>query len=195
KNNSLAGQKGVESVITSIFQSVTTRTAGFNTVDIGTLSSTILLIMIFLMFIGASSGSTGGGIKTSTFALIFLSAWSTIRGKQQLEMFRHTISFDLLNKALTIFLFASTFCLLGTIALSVTDPEINILSLVFEEVSAFATVGLSTGITADLSVVGKFILIITMFIGRTGPLTLAYSLSRRAASNNYTFPSAHFMVG
>ncbi|MBK5284251.1 MAG: ATPase, partial [Bacteroidia bacterium] len=80
KNNSLAGQTSVESVITSIFQSVTTRTTGFNTVDIGTLSNTILVIMIFLMFIGASSGSTGGGIKTSTFALIFISAWSTIRG-------------------------------------------------------------------------------------------------------------------
>lgn len=195
KNNTLAGQKGVESVITSIFQSVTTRTAGFNTVDIGALSSPVIIIMIFLMFIGASSGSTGGGIKTSTFALIFLSAWSTIRGKQQLEMFRHTISFDLLNKAFTIFLFASTFCLLGTILLSITDPEINILDLVFEEVSAFATVGLSTGITADLSVAGKYILIISMFIGRTGPLTLAYSLSRKVASNNYTFPSAHFMVG
>jgi Trk-type K+ transport system membrane component len=79
--------------------------------------------------------------------------------------------------------------------LSITDPDKNILSLVFEEVSAFGTVGLSTGITANLSVAGKWILIITMFIGRTGPLTLFYSLSRKTASNNYTFPSAHFMVG
>ena len=194
-NRTLTGMRGVEKIITSIFQSVTTRTAGFNTVDIGALSSTVLIIMIFLMFIGASSGSTGGGIKTSTFALIFLSAWTTMRGKQQLEMFRHTISFDLLNKAFTIFLFSATLVLVGSTFLSITDPEKNVLALVFEEVSAFGTVGLSTGITATVSVIGKYILILTMFIGRTGPLTLAYSLSRKPASNNYTFPSAHFMVG
>jgi Trk-type K+ transport system membrane component len=195
KNNTLAGQTTVEAVITSLFQSVTTRTAGYNTIDIGAVSKTVLVIMIFLMFIGASSGSTGGGIKTSTFALIFLSAWSTIRGKQQLEMFRHSISYDLLNKAFSIFLFAASLVLVGTTFLTLTDPGKDVLSLVFEEVSAFGTVGLSTGITADMSVAGKYILILTMFIGRTGPLTLAYSLSRKQASNNYKFPSAHFMVG
>ncbi len=184
-----------EKLMTSFFQSVTTRTAGFNTVDIGALSLPVLIFFIFLMFIGASTGSTGGGIKTSTFTLVLLSAYSTIRGKKNLELFKKRIPWELLNKAFSIFLFSGSFILTSLFFLTITDPDIPLKNLMFEEVSAFCTVGLSTGITGDLSLSGKFIIMTSMFIGRIGTLTLAIALGRRLKSNNYKYPKADLMVG
>lgn len=195
QENTLSGMKPVEAVITSLFQSVTTRTAGFNTLDIGLLGTPILIILIILMFIGASSGSTGGGIKTSTFFLMLYSAYATLRGEKKIEVGKKHISFDLLYKAFTILFFASSFVITGTIVLSITEPDINILQLVFEEVSAFATVGLSTGITENLSYAGKIVIIITMFIGRISTLTLFFSLSIPAKRFAHHYPEAHIMVG
>lgn len=195
ENNALSGQKTISATITSVFQSITCRTAGINTIDISILNQSTLIMMIFLMFIGASSGSTGGGIKTSTFSLILLSAYSTIRGKEQLEMYNHSISFDLLKKAFSILIFSLSFIFFGTLALAVTDPDKSVIRLAFEEVSAFSTVGLSTGITASMSFPGKIILILSMFIGRVGPLTLAFALSKKVSTTNYKYPDAHFMVG
>jgi len=191
----LAGKSGLGLWVTAIFQSVTTRTAGFNTVDISALGTPMVILFIFLMFIGASSGSTGGGIKTSTFVLIFLAVITTIRGKKNLELGRRSISFDLLNKAFTVFIFSATYILIGTFCLSILEPNIAILDLVFEEVSAFCTVGLSRGITADLSTPSKIILIISMYIGRIGTLTLAFALASRVDTNNYRYPKAHILVG
>ncbi len=195
KNNSVSDQKPMEQVITSIFQSVTCRTTGFNTVDVSLLHSSTLLLFIFLMFIGASSGSTGGGIKTSTFTLLFLSAFSTIRGKRNVEMYRHTIAWELLNKAYSILIFSATFIFTATFILTLTEPETEILQLMFEEVSAFSTVGLSTGITAGLSDAGKYIIILSMFVGRIGTLTIAVALSQKVKTINYKYPTAHVMVG
>jgi trk system potassium uptake protein len=195
RNNTLAGKRLVEAVITAIFQSITSRTAGFNTVDFAMVSAPMLIFFILLMFIGGSSGSTAGGIKTSTFTLLILSAYSTLRGKRKLELGRHSISFEMLNRAFLIFLFASGVIFIGVFILSISDPDIPILNLVFEEVSAFATVGLSTGITSTLSVTGKTVLMCSMFIGRVGILTLAFSLSKEVISRNYKYPSAHIMVG
>ncbi|MDQ3193015.1 MAG: ATPase [Bacteroidota bacterium] len=195
KNNTLEGKRLVESLITSLFQSVTARTAGFNTVDFAMVSTPMLIIFILLMFIGGSSGSTAGGIKTSTFTLLILSAYSTLRGKRSLELSHHSISYELLNRAFLIFLFASGIIFTGVFILTISDPHIPVLNLVFEEVSAFATVGLSTGITPTLSPVGKMVLMFSMFIGRVGILTLAFSLSKKVISRNYKYPSAHIMVG
>ena len=194
-NNVLAEQRFVPALITSIFQSVTTRTAGFNTVDVSILSSPTLIMFMFLMFIGGNSGSTAGGIKTSTFAIIVLSAYSTLRGKKNLEFGHNTISFELLNRAFFVFLFATSFILIMSFVLSITDPHVHILQLLFEEVSAFATVGLSTGITADLSIAGKYIIIISMFIGRIGPLSLGFALAMKVLTTKYSYPKAHLMVG
>lgn len=184
-------------LISSFFQSVTTRTAGFNTVDMGALTDTTLIFFIFLMFIGASSGSTGGGIKTSTFIIILTSAISTIRGKKQVSIGNRTISHELLFRAFTVFVFAATFNLVTIFVLSITESGngFDLVDLVFEQISAFATVGLSTGITADLTPVGKSIIILSMFIGRIGTLTLALAISSRVESNNYKYPNAHLLVG
>mgnify|MGYP003690934123 CR=1 FL=1 len=184
-----------ESIVSAFFQSVTTRTAGFNTVDFSQLAVPTLIFMVFLMFIGASSGSTGGGIKTSTFLLIANAAIATIRGKKNVELGKRSISTDLLGKAYSVFVFACTFNLIMIFVLSITDPNLSIIHLVFEQVSAFATVGLSAGITAKLSLAGKIVIISSMFIGRIGTLTLALALSTRVSSNSFKYPSAHIMIG
>jgi trk system potassium uptake protein TrkH len=191
----MEGRGSFQRVVISLFQSVTTRSGGFSTVDIEMLSTPTVVLFIFLMFIGGSSGSTGGGIKTSTFVLIFLAVITTIRGKKSLELGGRSISFDLLNKAFTIFIFSASYILVGTFFLTLFEPGKNVLDLVFEEVSAFCTVGLSRGITADLSAAGKFVLITSMFIGRVGTLTLAFALASRVETTSYRFPKAHILVG
>lgn len=193
-NNSMKGMQFAEKMITSLFQSITTRTAGFNTVDIGTLSPAILVLFMFLMFIGAAPGSTGGGIKTTAFALIGLGAYSTIRGKKKLEFLRHNINFELLNKAYSILLFAFSLIFFGTFALTITEPGKDVLALGFEQVSAVSTVGLSTGITSDLSVGGRIIIMLSMFIGRIGTLSIAFALSKKVSTVDYQYPTAHLHV-
>lgn len=195
KGNTLDGTDTFSALIISFFQSVTTRTAGFNTVDMSALAPSTLIFMIFLMFIGASSGSTGGGIKTSTFLIIVTSSIATIRGKKTIDMAGRTISNDLLFKAFSIFVFAATYNLVLIFLLSITEQGKDILDLVFEQVSAFATVGLSTGITASLSISGKWLIILSMFVGRIGTLTLALALSNRISTNNYKYPNAHLLIG
>lgn len=187
--------------IAALFQSVTTRTAGFNTVNIGLLSTPTLIVFLFLMFIGGSSSSTAGGIKTSTFTLLFVAAWSTIRGKKNVEFFQRNISFALMEKAYTILLFALACLVVSLFFLSITESalldsgQITIIDLIFEEVSAFSTVGLSTGVTPLLSDGGKSIIMLSMFIGRLGTLTLAFALSKRIISTKYKYPEAHLMIG
>jgi potassium uptake TrkH family protein len=182
-------------MITSLFHSMTARTAGFNTIDIGALSQPVLIFFIFLMFVGAAPGSTGGGIKTTTFAVILRSSIATIRGKKNVEAYHHTFSFSLIDRAYAIALFAIFLIFTSTLLLSFTEPHVPFLKLIFEEVSAFGTVGLSTGITPYLSDAGKAIITISMFVGRIGPLTLAVFLSKRIISTKYRYPDVNIMVG
>jgi trk system potassium uptake protein len=194
-DNTLTGMNILESLITSFFQSVTLRTAGFNTVDFTKLENPTMIMMMFLMFIGASPGSTGGGIKTITFLLIAVSVISTIRGKKIISIDKRTIPMETLFKAYSVITFAAAYIFLGVFILSITEPEQESIDLLFEQVSAFATVGLSTGVTPQLSVIGKTVIIATMFIGRVGTVTLAIALSRPVISNAYRYPDAHLMVG
>ena len=193
----LAGMTYGEKMLTSFFQSVTLRTAGFNTVDIGSLGLSTLLIFMVFMFIGGSSGSTAGGIKTSTFTLVFLNAWATIRGRDRVEFAKTTIPVELLNMAASVFLFSASSIFLGTILLSFTDGHLGLSRLAFEQISAFCTVGLSTGITPDLSTGGQIILMTSMLIGRVGTVTLAFALTSgtKKASKDYQYPKANVQVG
>ncbi|MCC9166222.1 TrkH family potassium uptake protein [Pontibacter harenae] len=193
--NTLAQLNFVEALITSFFQSVTTRTAGFNSVDISALNVPTLLMFIFLMFIGASPGSTGGGIKTTTFAVLLLAVGATIRNKRNLEIGHRTIPHSVAYKAFAVFTFAALINITFIFILSISDSQFDILKVAFEQVSAFATVGLSTGITAGLSDVGKIVIILSMYIGRVGTLTLALALSTRAPSTAYKYPETHLVVG
>jgi len=200
-NSTLSDLGTVEKFITSFFQSVTTRTAGFNTVDFSQLGIPILLVFLLLMFIGGSSSSTAGGIKTSTFTLLMVAAWSTIRGKRNTELFQKNLSYSLLEKAFSILLFSLACLLVSVFVLSITesaaleDGSIRFIDIIFEEVSAFSTVGLSTGITSQLSDPGRLVIIFSMFVGRIGTLTLAFALSKAIISKDYKYPDAHMMVG
>ena len=153
------------------------------------------------MFIGASSGSAGGGIRTSTFAIMWAAVISTIKGKKHTELFKRTISNELVMKAFAVFLFFVVGNIIGPFVLAISEADLlasgkyDFMDLVFEHVSAASTVGLSRGITPELSGVGKFVLIIAMFIGRVGTLTLAYLVGKAVISKNYKYPNGHTMVG
>ncbi|MFZ5554956.1 MAG: TrkH family potassium uptake protein [Bacteroidota bacterium] len=200
-DNTLKDKNTGEAIITSLFQSITTRTAGYNTVDIGALTMPVIIIFLFLMFVGASSGSTGGGIKTSTFAILWASTIATMREKKNVELFKRTILQDTVLKAFTVLLFFIVWNMVSIILLSVTETEIlhtpgrSIADIIFEQVSAFGTVGLSTGITPALTVEGKLIITFSMFMGKIGALTVAYLLGRKVISTNYKYPHADAVVG
>jgi len=194
-DNTLQGMNLMEALITSFFQSVVARTAGFNTVDISHITEGAAFMLIFLMFIGASPASTGGGIKTSTFLIIVLTAIATIREKGKVEIGKRTIPKDIIFRAFSIFAFAITFNFICLFVLILVEPNKKFMDLAFEQVSAFGTVGLTKGITPFLSHIGKITIVFTMFVGRVGLLTLAWALSRSVATTAYVYPNAHLTVG
>jgi trk system potassium uptake protein TrkH len=178
----------------SYFQSVTARTAGANTLDIGKMESGTLFLIVILMFIGASPASTGGGIKTSTAGVLAASIWAMITGKEDAQMFARRIPIQTIHKAFAVVFISAAVVVLVTLILSVTEnaPFINIL---FETTSAFGTVGLSTGITPSLSVIGKLLLSLTMFTGRVGPVTLALAIALRAQKAHIKYPEGKIIIG
>jgi Trk-type K+ transport system membrane component len=147
------------------------------------------------MFVGASPGSTGGGIKTTTFSVIIRSAISTIKGRKNVEIVKRTISSETIHKAYSIAMFSISLIFISTFMLSITEPDKNFINLLFEEISAFGTVGLSTGITSTLSYAGKVIIILTMYIGRIGTLTLALALTKRIIYTKYRYSEINVLVG
>lgn len=195
RNGVLEDKTHFEQLVIAFFQSVTARTAGFNSIDTGVLTNATLLLLIFLMFIGASPGSTGGGVKTSTFLILSWASWSTVRGLKHTSISKRTIAPGLISKVFTIFIFAAAFNLTMIFVLSITDSTFSVIDLAFEQVSAFTTTGLSTGITAHMTTAGKVILMVSMFIGRIGSLTLLLALSSKAVVTKYTYPKAHVFVG
>ncbi|MDO8943351.1 MAG: potassium transporter TrkG, partial [Desulfobacterales bacterium] len=190
-------------VLASLFQSITPRTAGFNTVDIGMLANETILLMITLMFIGASPGSTGGGVKTTSASLLFLIMWSRLRGHEEVNVFNRTIPRELLQRTISIILAAAlSVCFIMSILLLAADeggaPAASrhlFVEYIFETMSAFATVGLSMNITPSLNTPQKLAIILMMFAGRVGPLTLAFSLARISAKKSFTYAEEGVMVG
>ncbi len=187
--------------LVSLFQSVTARTAGFNTVEISKLEPATLFIIIMLMFIGASPGSTGGGIKTTTLAIFASIIRSRVSGRQSVGVFRFTIPEDKIGKALSVLAMAVVTVSVGLILLLVFHMDIAhvtanfFLSALFETVSAFATVGLSMGVTASLNPAGKIVVIILMFLGRVGLLTMAYVVTSRLRPITYRYADGRIMIG
>jgi trk system potassium uptake protein TrkH len=156
----------------AFFMSTSTRTAGYATYPMSSFTNAGLFVMIILMFIGASPGSTGGGIKTTTAFVMFRNAYSVSTNKH-CSAFKRSIPYDVIAKAFIISLMAISLVCLDTLFISAIEPDFTFIQVLFEVVSAFGTVGLSTGITPELSTVSKIILILTMYIGRLGPLTIA----------------------
>ena len=187
-----------------VFQSITPRTCGFNTVDIGGLTNATILLMLLLMFIGASPGSTGGGIKTTSAGLLVAMIFNRFKGSEEVvNIFNRSIPREILTRTLSI-TFAATFfiCLITAVLLVASDAHTNpistrhlFLEYLFESVSAFGTVGLSMGVTPSLNDMQKSAIILMMFAGRVGPLTLAFSLSFRRSGRELVYAEEAVMVG
>lgn len=194
--NSLNGYTLWQQIQISFFQSVTTRTAGFNTISLNALYPHTLYLMCLIMFIGASPGSTGGGIKTTTFAILFQSVKATLKGKDRVEFFDRTVPNQLVVRAVAIIVISLIVVSFFILLMMRIETEHSFLAIFFEVVSAFATVGLSLGITPALSVAGKISLIFLMFIGRIGPLTLALAIGQqRKTSGKMDYPKGRIMIG
>jgi Trk-type K+ transport system membrane component len=193
-NHTLAEHRGVfGKITTSFFGSVTARTAGFNTVDLADFSLPMIMIYLLLMLIGASPGSTGGGIKTTVAAVAFLNMKSVVLGRRRIEAFKTEIAMASVKRAFTIILLALLVLGLAVLLLSINDAEIGLLRLAFEAFAAFSTVGLSLGVTPDLSNFGKIVILAVMFIGRVGALTLLFAVVTKTDERPYKYPSEEIM--
>nr|WP_195573827.1 TrkH family potassium uptake protein [Paenibacillus sp. 1001270B_150601_E10] len=181
-------------VYASMFQSISTRSSGTSTVDISELRQVTQFFMIILMFIGGSPGSTGGGIKTTTFAILICAVIAMLRGQEDAVLFRTRLSKDQILKALTIIFLALIMVLSVSMLLAMTEDQ-PFLNILFDTTSAVATVGLTMGMTVELSDFGKLVFCLAMFIGRVGPLTLAYAMNRRSTRSRFRYPEGKIMIG
>ncbi|MFA5015748.1 MAG: TrkH family potassium uptake protein [Actinomycetota bacterium] len=181
-------------ILASFFQSITARTAGFNTMKISMLNPATIFILILLMFIGASPGGTGGGIKTTTFAAVAASGLSSIRGRSEVTLFKRKLPSSVVHRALIVTIVAAVLVIISTIGILAFE-KYSLKEVLFEVVSAFGTVGLSTGITPQLSLASKIILILTMFIGRIGIITLSLAIAIRGIVNKIAYPEETITIG
>jgi trk system potassium uptake protein TrkH len=202
-NNTLKSLKPGTSLLVCLFQSVTPRTCGFNTVDIAHLTNSAILLLMILMFIGASPGSTGGGVKTTSAALLFLMTWNRLKGHDEVNVFNRTIPKEVLTRTISIIiasafsvcLITSVLLLSGETALPPLESRRFFVEYVFEAISAFGTVGLSMGVTPALNELQKIAVTLMMFAGRVGPLTLAFSLAAVTSKGGITYAEETVMVG
>lgn len=192
-----------DAVISALFQSVTCRTAGFNTLDISHMTNVSLVIMLFLMFVGGSPGSCAGGVKITTLRVLTALTFSQLRGKSQVVIKKVAVSENAVKKALVLFLLAASIIFIAVFLLDFTEGgdkphdlvRGQFLEILFEAVSAFGTVGLSTGLTPKLSTAGRWVIICLMFIGRLGPLIFIAVLQRFQKIPYYRLPEEHPMIG
>ncbi|MBM7625010.1 trk system potassium uptake protein TrkH [Sporohalobacter salinus] len=181
-------------LLAAYFQGVTPRTAGFNTIPTGQLRNASLFFITILMFIGASPGSTGGGLKTTTIGALLAVVYNLVKGNEDIELFKRRLSQGIIYKALAVAIISLAWIALVITILTITE-EAEFLSILFETVSAYGTVGLSTGITGDLSQIGRIIISLTMFLGRVGPLTLAAAIGERAKRGQIRYPEEKLLIG
>jgi len=193
-NNLLAPHTGIGKVVTALFGATTPRTAGFNTVDMSALNFSTLMLIFLLMWIGASPASTGGGIKTSTFAIATLNFLSLAKGKTRIEVYRREISDISVRRAFAVISLSLFVIGSGIIAISVFDSDKDLKSIAFECFSAYSTVGLSIGITANLSSASKFVIILIMFIGRVSMLSILIAVIKKVKHKNYRYPTEEITI-
>lgn len=198
------GEKGLEychndcgGVLDSFFQSVTSRTAGFNTIDNAKLSDASKLWTIILMLIGGSPGSTAGGIKTITLVVIIMAAYATMRKRREVEIFKRSVRLSIVGRAVTVVVFFIFVFMVITFGLCITErnSDFELIDIMFEAASGLGTVGLSTGLTGSLTTGGKLFLVAAMLIGRLGPLTLLASLTFNLKVHKYNYPEESIVVG
>ena len=193
--NTLRTSSVLEKIFQSVFHSISGRTAGLTTVDFSQGTDLTILFYPFLMFVGGAAGSIAGGIKVATLAVIIATAISSIRGRPQAEAFGREIPHFQVHRALTIFALGMTMIFIISMVLTITEDNIPFLQLFFDTVSAFGTTGLSTGVPPLLSLSGKILFMLTMFVGRLGPLTLALALAPREEATVYRFIQERVKIG
>ena len=200
-NYALKNMPAKEKFLSCFFTAVTPRTAGFNVLPTGSLQAATKFLLMMLVFIGASPGSTGGGIKTVTAAVLLIGFFSMLKGRDRIFLFRRTVERDVFRRTVVVFALAMILIFSSTLLLMVTEKALSgnndyFLNLFFETTSAFGTCGLTTGATANLSTLGKLIIIITMFLGRVGPLTAVLAIAIRQKQRiDYCYPEEKIMVG
>ncbi len=192
--NTIGNMSSSEKIISSFFQSVVTRTAGFNSVDMASILDTTTFFMIILMFIGGSPGSTAGGAKTTTIATLIMTTISIVKGDRDVVIYKRTINEDIIKRSLAIVVVSMTLIIVVSTILTITEDFI-FLDVLFETTSAFATVGLTRGITPNLSSIGKFIIALTMYAGRVGPLTMAFAFANKNKAKKYRYAEGNIIVG
>ncbi len=190
----LGSLTGGAKIWSAFFTAATPRTAGFNVLPTDGLAAPTSFLVMILMFIGASPASTGGGIKTTTFGTLMITVLSVIRGSKDVNLFERRIPFPLVNKALAIIIISLSLVVLVTLVLLITE-DATFQEVLFEAISAFGTVGLSKGITPDLSEIGRGVVIVTMFVGRVGPLTLAFAFAKEARDSKIRYPEEKLLIG
>ncbi len=194
-NRMMANMRIDQALLVSLFQSITTRTAGYNTCDIGALQPATLFLMIILMFIGACPGGTGGGIKTTTPAVLWAVIRAGFKHREEAELYRRTIPVEVIQKAIMV-LCSSLLLVCGAAMLLAVFEQKDFLDVTFEVVSAFGTVGLSTGLTPELSDPGRILISLLMFIGRLGPLTTGFAfILRNVSPAKYSYAEERIMIG
>ena len=195
-NNTLKDIDGMgNKVFTTIFQVVTCRTSGFNVLDVNMMQVSTVILILLAIFIGGSPSSTGGGIKTTTLFIVIKSVIATIKGKKNIEFDHKAISPSLVEKATTIMMLSAAFILISCFLLTVVEPEVQLLHALFETSSAFTTCGLSTGECANWNWMAKLILIVNMYCGRIGTLTMAFALTRHKKESPHQYPDLYIMLG
>ncbi len=191
----LGGNAPWNKLLLAWFQSVVTRTAGFNSIDFGAMENASLFIVIALMFVGANPGSTGGGVKTTTFRILLVCTRMVLKGKEEVLLYQRQIPASRVMKAIAVVVGSALVVVIVTMLVSVSNPEMSFIELLFESVSAFATVGLSTGITPELSAFGKYVIIATMYLGRVGVLLFMAALFGDPKPTAIQYPEEDLLVG
>jgi len=195
KSSGLSNLGWKEKILASLFQVVTPRTAGFNTIDLESLKTASVFLLIGLMFIGASPGSTGGGIKTVTIGVVLAFLRSKIMAREKVNVFYRTIPTECLTRAFTLIFLALSWIGVASFLLLAAQPGAMMKEVLFEVFSAFGTVGLSLGITPELTPLGKIIIVVTMYVGRIGPLSLLAALSRSKSWGQFEYVEETVMIG
>lgn len=184
-----------DKLLNSFFASVSPRTAGFNSVSTDDMTMAGKFTTILLMFIGGSPGSTAGGLKTTTFGVLILTVISILKGREDTEVFERRFSKETVYKAIALFSIGMILVIIVTMVLSVTESNQSFINLLYEATSAFGTVGLTTGVTQELSSIGKVVIMITMYFGRVGPLTVILALVNRRKKKGYKYPEGKILIG
>jgi len=193
-NNEMKGFSLLDRLFASYFQSVTTRTAGFNTIDTANISKGSSFVSSILMFIGASPGSTGGGVKTTALVVVFIAVVAMFKGHKDVNIFKRKVSENIIKKVMALVAASVAFLTLMTFLLLLFEP-FTFEKTIFEAISAFGTVGLSMGITSRLSEAGQIIIVLLMYIGRVGPLTLMFAISQTKDRSYFTYTEEKISIG